>query len=53
MHLPEDGHDWSIHVADTQCVVYSFIHLCALVGFDIISDSAECPDFTFLKVESL
>jgi len=53
MHLPEDGHDWSKHVADIQCVLYTFIHLRALVGFDITSDSAKCPDFTLLKVESL
>jgi len=53
IHLPEDSHDWSKHVADVQCVLYTFIYLRALVDFDIISDSAKCPDFAFLKVESI
>jgi len=53
MHLPEDSHDLSKHVADIQSVLHTFIYLRALVGFDIISDSAKCPDFAFLKVESI
>lgn len=53
MQLDDDGHDWSKHVADIHCVLYIFIHLRALVGFDIISDPDKCPDFIFLKVESL
>ena len=50
MHLFEDGHEYSKHVGGTRCIEYTFIHLYAFVGFDIISNCS-MHGYESLKIE--